>query len=607
MSLSRLLSLLKIRPDEARLAGLVALFFGLTDLGRAVGESMADALFFRRFGVEYLPYMYIALGILNFAASLGYAAFLGRFQKRRFFSGLMLLMALVLLVERAAITLDLRALYPVLWLSVNMVLLLLGTLMWTAASETCDARQAKRLFPIFVSASILGSLLGSLIIGPAARLLGTENLIFFQAILLVAGALLVGSIGQRYFRAAARSREKSTFLTDIRAGFDYVKRTPLLLLLAFSAVLFSILYFSVAFPFGRAVSAAFTSEADLAGFLGAFKGITSALMFVAALLIANRLYARIGIVFALLILPITYLLGFGLFALSFSLTSAVIVRLVQLVVLSGIGDGAYSAFFNVAPAEQRARVRAFDAGVPSQIGVILSGILLILGAHVLTNVEIFMMGMVVAAVCAFVVWRMRRSYGDALVAALRAGRVEVFTGGERIFTGLAGDMDATRIVISALEDHRPASQQLAAEMLARMGATFAVPALVGRLADSNDEVRVAIIHALGQLGDRQAAAPVAARLQDGSPAVRSAALEALASLSGPAGGEYSNLVRPLLSDPVFFRPPPGGDQPGARWRRPHRPAEIAGIPGRRLCGRRADRPAPGVRAGAQSRRSFFGS
>jgi HEAT repeat protein len=545
----RLLATLKIRPDEARMAAQVALFFCVIDLSRAIGDSAADALFFRRFGVEYLPYLYIALGILTFGASLGYAVCVGRLAKRRFFPGMLLGMALLLLVERGAILLNLRALYPLLWLTINVNAALLGILVWTTAGETCDTRQAKRLFPIFVSSSILGDLLGSLIIGPAAQLLGTENLVVLDVLLLAAAAWVIRGIARGNFRPVMPSNEASSFLTDIRAGFETVKRTPLLQLLGVSAVLFSVLYFSVAFPFGKAVSAAYTSEAQLAGFLGLFKGISSALMFVAALLIANRLYARIGIVFALLLLPVTYLLGFILFAADFTFTTAVIVRLAQLVVLSGIGDGAYSSFFNVVPAERRAQVRAFDAGVPSQIGIILSGLLLILGERLLTNTSIFGMGMVVAVLCALVVWRMRRSYGDALVAALRAGRVEVFSGGERIFTGLANNLEANRILIAGLDAPQPVQQQLAAEMLARIQANAAAPALIERLPLVTGEVRAAFIRALGQLGARAAARPVAGQLRDASAAVRCAALDALPELSAPAGSKTAVFIHPLLADP----------------------------------------------------------
>ncbi|MEW6569335.1 MAG: hypothetical protein AB1449_14470, partial [Chloroflexota bacterium] len=56
----------------------------------------------------------------------------------------------------AAFALSHPALYPVQWLTANIINALLGTLVWSVAGEVCNARQAKRLFPLFASAGIVG-------------------------------------------------------------------------------------------------------------------------------------------------------------------------------------------------------------------------------------------------------------------------------------------------------------------------------------------------------------------------------------------------------------------------------------------------------------------
>ena len=98
-------------------------------------------------------------------------------------------------------------------------------------------------------------------------------------------------------------------------------------------------------------------------------GIATAVTFLVSLFVASRLYARIGVVNAVLLLPSAYLAGFVLFALNFSLINAALARLLQLIVLGGIAGTAYSTFFNVVPSDKRGQVRSFDSGVPEQIGV----------------------------------------------------------------------------------------------------------------------------------------------------------------------------------------------------------------------------------------------
>ncbi len=290
---------------------------------------------------------------------------------------------------------------------------IVGLLSWNIAGAVCDARQAKRLFALFVSAGILGSVIGNFITGPLAQILGTPNLLILYAAVLFVSAWFARSIMRHFFQPIAKHGETTSFIAEVRAGFDYVRASSLFKLMAVGSVLFSILYFSIWFPFSTAVSASFSTEAEVAGFLGVFSGIATALTFFVSLFVASRLYARIGVVNAVLLLPIAYLAGFVLFALNFSLINAALARLLQLIVLGGIAGTAYSTFFNVVPADKRGQVRSFDSGVPEQIGVVLSGVLLILGQRVLTTTQIFIMGMLGSIVCGALVWRLRRNYGQA--------------------------------------------------------------------------------------------------------------------------------------------------------------------------------------------------
>ena len=260
-----------------------------------------------------------------------------------------------------------------LWISINIISTIVGLLSWNIAGAVCDARQAKRLFAIFVSAGILGSVIGNFITGPLAQILGTPNLLILYAVVLFVSAWFARSIMRHFFQPIVKHGETTSFIAEVRAGFDYVRASSMFKLMAVGSVLFSIFYFSIWFPFSTAVSASFSTEAEVAGFLGVFSGIATALTFFVSLFVASRLYARIGVVNAVLLLPVAYLAGFVLFALNFSLINAALARLLQLIVLGGIAGTAYSTFFNVVPSDKRGQVRSFDSGVPEQIGVALIG------------------------------------------------------------------------------------------------------------------------------------------------------------------------------------------------------------------------------------------
>jgi HEAT repeat protein len=544
----RLTSLLKIRPNEGRLVLLVAILFACIQAGQGMGDNAASALFLLRYGVDFLPYMYVFLGVLTFGTTLAYSAALGRFSKGKFFSWMMASFIGLLLLERAAIFLSQPLLYPVLWLSINGMSMILGTFVWNIAGEVCDARQAKRLFPLFTSAGILGSVIGNAITGIAARLFGTDNLLILYALLLGSTFYLTHVVVRDYFRRAATSREKSNFWSDLRAGFDYVRLSPLMRLIAYSSVLFSVLFFSIAFPFNKVVTASFSDEARVAGFFGSFNSITTAATFLVSLFLASRIYARLGIINGVFLMPITYIFCFTVFASRYELTGAAIARFAQLVILSGVAGTAWNALFNVVPSQKRGQVLAFNNGVPSQIGVALSGLLLIIADRVLTVQQIFLMGTILAVVCGVLIWRMRKAYAQALVDALAAGRVEVFSAKDSTFPGFQGDPATLDVAIRALQDSKPTTRRLAAQILGRTETDSAIPYLTQLLSDPEPGVRTAAVSSLGALFADSAVPEIIALLDDPDDQVRKEALNVLTKLGGAASPDLIEKIFALMTN-----------------------------------------------------------
>ena len=545
---NRFASLLNVRANEGRLVLLVALLFACIQAGQGMGDNAASALFLLRYGVDFLPYMYIFLGILTFITTLAYSAALGRFDKGKFFPWIIASFIALLLLERAAILLALPFLYPVLWLSINGVSMILGTFVWNIAGEVCDARQAKRLFPLFTSAGILGSVIGNAVTGVTARLLGTDNLLVLYALLLCIAYYITLLIARHHFHRERDSRERSNLWNDLRAGFDYVRLSPLMRLIAYSSVLFSVLFFSVSFPFSKVVTTSFSDEAGVAGFLGSFNSLTTAATFLVSLFLASRIYTRLGIINGVFLMPLTYIVCFAVFASRYDLVGASVARFAQLVILSGIAGTAWNALFNVVPSQKRGQVLAFNNGVPSQIGVMLSGILLLVVARALTVQQIFLMGGVLSIVCAVLIWWMRKAYAEALIDALRAGRVEVFSTSEAAFSGLRGDLTVLQVAMQALGDPKATTRRLAAEMLGRMESDSAIPHLTRLLTDPVAAVRASAVSSLGRLSADSAISEVILLLDDPEEQVREEALAVLSRLNLSSSPELMKKISALMAN-----------------------------------------------------------
>ncbi len=367
--------------------------------------------------------------------------------------------------------------------------------------------------------------------------------------MLGAGFLLARKITSAYFKVEEETDVPFSLVNDVRTGYDFVINSQLFRLIAISSILYSVLFFTVDFPFSERISDTFQNNAEgLAGFKGLFTSVTTAVTFIVSLFLANRVFTKLGIVNSVLIMPITYVVAFALFFVSFNFWGAVGAKFGQLVILGGLAGTAWTALFNVVPPERRGQVLAFNNGVPAQIGVVLSGLLIIFSNKLLGTQEVLLLGAFVALVTVVLTIRMRSAYGDALLDALRAGRTEVFSTEDEFFTGYKDDPGALQIILKTMQDPRPDTRRLAAEMLARMGSMMAVPDLVERLSDEDASVRAAATGALADLGAKAVFHEIILGFDDPDDAVREETLAALPKLGIDSSPELVRTLERMLKD-----------------------------------------------------------
>ena len=532
---------------------LVAALFACLEAGRGFGEIGADTLVLSRFGAGSLPYLFVGLGTIGLVTSLAYGAALGRFERIRLLSGLLVGAAAILLAERLLMATGHPATVPLAWLTVYTVGAIGLTIAWTIAGSVFDARQAKRLFPLCTGAAIAGSFVGTLASGSVARAFGTETLIGLEAVLLaIVGLLVVAVARTTTFRAPVRRRDRSV-LADLGLGFEAVVRSPLMRLVAVAYVLLAILMFSVTYPFLSAASDAFQSEADLASALGLLSAAVTATSFVVSVVLANRAYARFGVAGAALLLPLVYLGGFTLWLVAFSISTAFLFRFTQQVTQRGISNAAWSAFYNVVPRERRAQVLAFNDGVPGQIGTILSGLLLLAVGSLVARDQVFWLGAITAVVCTIVVIGIRRRYRASVVDSLRAGLAEQVLEGGPGLLALTSDPAVVDTLVAALESPDRRIRQSAAGLLGGASMDQAGPALIRTVDDDEDPgVRVAALGALASIGGPPTAVGAAeACLVDADDSVRAAAVRTMSVIVSdpPAVLASMGALDELLDDP----------------------------------------------------------
>lgn len=490
--------------------------------GAAVGANGVESLFFSRFGPDFLPVLYIALGPLTFLVMAGLSVPLSR-GAARVLAALPLGLAAVLLLARAVLVLGIDAFYPVLWLVMMVVWTCQVMGGWGIAGAVSDTRQAKRLFPLYGAGLILGGVIGGLATGPLAHLLRTENLLMVWAAALVAAHLLARSLLRRSPAAPRRRGAPGVRLrSHLAGGMRDVWSSPLLRWMSVSLILFSVLYFTIALVFAEAATERFPRTEDLAGFLGLFMGASNGAALLTSLLVANRLFARFGLPAMVLALAAVYLAGFASLAVvGASFASLVAFRFAQMVWVNGVWATGWQALFNVVPEERRARVRSFMDGGPLQVGIMLAGALLLLADRVLAPSHLYVGGALAAALALWSMWRVRGAYGGALLDALRVGNPDVFRAEDEPFGGFREDAVARAALIEGAAGADPAVRRVSIEIVSETASPEVVPVLERATQDLDPEVRLAAVSGLGRAGDR---GPTVRRLlTDPDPAVRSTA------------------------------------------------------------------------------------
>jgi HEAT repeat protein len=550
--MNRLSQLLSIKPGESRMAFLTLGIMLSTSIGAALGGTGIEALFFARFGVEYLPYMYVGLGITSMIMSFGVTALLSRISRQLLYIAIPLLVAIVLILARIALFTGGNWLYPALWLGKEVLNIFISLVIWGIAGVVCDTRQAKRLFPLFNASRILGQVVGGFVTGVLVSVIGTENLLIIWAVTLLLAFILSRALLSHQQIAAVpehrRSRRRQPKLIDeMQRGFQYVRSSSLMKWISISTIFFSILYFSIALPFSRVATEHYINEDALAAFLGLFNGVSTGAAFLVSLFLANRLFAHFGIMLSILALPVIYLIGFGSLALVPIFSIIVAFRFVQLLWLSGVADPAWQTMFNVVPPERRDQVRAFISGVPEQAGTFIAGGILIIGEQALTPQGLYLIGLVAAVACTYIIYQASRGYNGALIDALRAGRPHLFYSQEQPFGGFHQDAAAVQTALTGLRDSDPVIRRVAAEILGNLSLPESTSALVAGLGDADSLVRAACLRALTQSHAASALLDIAASLADPEADVRFEAVTALSALTAyPAG--LTKYVSPLLED-----------------------------------------------------------
>ncbi|MCK6627529.1 MAG: HEAT repeat domain-containing protein [Anaerolineae bacterium] len=394
--MTRLFSkLFNIRPGEwPRLLYLYLIFF-VYITGATWGETIVEAAFLQQVGVEYLPWVFVAVAVASVPVTAIYTAFADRIANTKVALGILGLGLLGVVAGRLLLAEGMdRIAYPLLYLIMFVPLSDIFLVHWyTLTNSFYDTQSAKRIVPILATASRIGGILAGLTMFLLNRWLDPANIITVWASAIIAVMLLIGLMPYLFKedkatleqpaeinpdRKTTKSQGRLSYLENIREGYHYVTQSRFLLWMAVSTLLLMMLIPFLEFRTSQILLAELGTAQAISNYTGTLNGLTNLIALPIQLFLLSRIIGWIGVGNANLIFPIGNLAISSALIWRPSLFTAALAYFDRNAFRSTFRNPPDSLLYNAVPLRVKGRARAFIGGLVAPLGGLSGGLLLLL-------------------------------------------------------------------------------------------------------------------------------------------------------------------------------------------------------------------------------------
>lgn len=421
MSVQQLTKWLMIRPGEGRVFAYLCLLALGNGLGLAFGRGSSDALFFKRFGVEYLPHMFFLTSILLVLFSTIYVEFADRVRPARMLLLIFLGLAVFLLANWAFMAKGTgAAAFAVYFLGVSVASEVVAVHFSLYVSQFFDFNQAKRLTPLIEAGARLGRVIGGLLLVLVAKRWPTElmALLWVGVIVCSMAFIALHHRGEPRRPRLPLLRKRAPF-SDAREGLRFARHSPLLQLTGVGVFLLIILISIQDYIASTIIANHYSNAQDLAAFFGWFFALTNTLVLLLQLILTSRLLRRFGLRAVNLIFPWSTALSFALLSLSASFIPALIARFNHMGMMPAFRTPAFNLFYSALPKYIQGRARALSVGLLLPLGLGCAGLLLLWVPKNLVGEPLAMVGLALAILYIYIKFRKNQAYSAALLALIQ--------------------------------------------------------------------------------------------------------------------------------------------------------------------------------------------
>ncbi len=422
---------LPVRREERQLVIVLYSLLTVMVLSDWVGKVGADSLFVKRFGIQYIPAMYIVTPLAMLATSALLFAVIDRMPRRTLLLSYVTVVMFASIAIQAALPLG-GLLFPIAYVFAHGVKETIYLLFWVYAGNLYDSEQAKRLFPLFAGAVLVGKILGGVVATALADLIHAENFMGAQAVGFFVCLVLIFVYRNRLPEGreqagAPRDRAESlgASLRSSLEGYRAVTTDQLMRVLGVGVFLWYLLMqtgnylYLLGLDASSTLATAQRSEDAFSQLYASVYTSGSLVALAIQTLLTTMLLRRLGVGLALFIFPLWYLGSFASALVTFNFLTAVSIQLGERVVVPAIHRPTTELVYSQVSANIRPRARTFLSGGINALGNLAAAVVLLASAATgVASATILALASVLSLLFVANAWSLRRSLGRRIAENL---------------------------------------------------------------------------------------------------------------------------------------------------------------------------------------------
>ena len=373
--MNRLKNWFNIHDEEIGLFLYSSLFLFLIRCSGIIFNNFTETAFLKRFGVEYLPYLFIINPFVTLIIMTRVSRLAGRVSGNRMISFCLIFFSIIIAIFRLILPLHYNFTYPLLFIIKVQVEMLLGLLFWNLANDFYTFGQSKRLFPLITMGGVLGDIVGSLATPVLSHFIDINNFLVVYLVLTMVALFVIQKMNNAFPVSLIAGKKPTTkqggvfFKKQFQEMGSLMKSSKLVTIMILLTFFSNIILPVMNYQFNFAVDHHFVTENGVINFFGYFRGAinTMSLFF---LLFASRLYGKWGLSVVMLFHPINYLMVFLVFLLKFDLFSAIYARFSTNLIRTNFNKPVTNILIGVFPESYRSRIRPFLRGIVARVALI---------------------------------------------------------------------------------------------------------------------------------------------------------------------------------------------------------------------------------------------